>query len=217
VHCLLGVCDSLAEAHASGLIHRDIKPSNIFLCRRGLRHDCVKVLDFGLVTAATGAAAQESWKTASTQVAGTPAYMPPEIVEGGEVDGRADLYALGCVAYFLLSGRTVFESDSATAVVLQHLSEDPPPLRTKATQPVPAALEQLVHSCLEKNPARRPRSAAELRRLLQAVELESAWTEDAASAWWETMRRPEKLAAAPIDPSAVTASAPPTMREGPPR
>jgi eukaryotic-like serine/threonine-protein kinase len=227
VHCLVGVCDSLAEAHASGLIHRDIKPSNIFLCRRGLTYDRVKVLDFGLVTATARGDAQSgegrrgapmgSGEGVSPEVVGTPAYMAPEIIEGADViDGRADLYAVGCLAYFLLSGRAAFEGASATAVILQHISSEPPPLRTRATQPIPEALEQVVHACLAKDPARRPQSALELRGRLEAVMLDSIWNQDSARIWWEAVAAAGQKQAAAGD-LALAETTPQTVRPGPPR
>ena len=105
IHILRQVCESLEEAHASGLVHRDIKPANIHVGRLGLQQDFVKVLDFGLVKSVGRVTGEDSMATAAGLTPWTPAYMAPEIALGGEVDGRADLYALGCVAYYLLTGR----------------------------------------------------------------------------------------------------------------
>jgi serine/threonine-protein kinase len=127
IHILRQVCESLAEAHATGLVHRDIKPANIHVGRLGLTHDFVKVLDFGLVKSVAGPAGEDTLGTAVGLTPGTPAYMAPEMALGDEVDGRADLYALGCVAYFLLTGQVVFEGDNALQMVAKHLREAPVP------------------------------------------------------------------------------------------
>src|SRR5439155_13406932 len=123
VHLLLQICDSLADAHHAGLVHRDIKPANIYACKKGLKHDFVKVLDFGLVKSTWAEADDEiSNLTQEGAVPGTPGYIAPEVALGdGPVDGRADLYAVGCVAYWLLTGHRVFEGDSPMQVALQHV------------------------------------------------------------------------------------------------
>jgi serine/threonine-protein kinase len=178
-------CHSLAEAHAAGLVHRDVKPANLFVCRLGLDLDFVKVLDFGLVklTQANATGAEEL--TAEGGFAGTPAYIPPEVALGAEdVDGRADIYALGCVAYWLLTGQRVFESANAMQMVVDHVRTPPVPPSRRATQTIPAALEEIILRCLDKDPARRPPSAAELSRELAALDIESRWTEARARAWW---------------------------------
>ena len=119
VYILRQACESLAEAHARGIIHRDIKPDNIYLCRRALQHDVVKVLDFGLVKHLTPeTAAADARLTQPDSIAGTPAYLPPEIILGGVVDGRADIYALGCVAFWLLTGRPVFDAPTAAGLLV---------------------------------------------------------------------------------------------------
>ncbi len=130
------MCESLQEAHSLGLVHRDIKPANIHLGRVGLREDFVKVLDFGLVRSTTGPSA-ESLSNAAGMAAGTPAYMAPEMAHGLQVDGRADLYSLGCVAYFLLTGHLVFEGDTPLQTILQHLQNapEPPSRRTTSRHP----------------------------------------------------------------------------------
>src|SRR4051812_12095486 len=117
IHILRQVCESLEEAHVSGLVHRDIKPANIHVGRVGLRHDFVKVLDFGLVKSLAGPLIEDSMATASGLTPGTPAYMAPEMALGETVDGRADLYALGCVAYYLLTGRLVFEATTGLQLI----------------------------------------------------------------------------------------------------
>ncbi len=170
----------------AGLVHRDIKPANIHVGRLGLRHDFVKVLDFGLVKSVDGPdRAQDSLATAAGLTPGTPAYMAPEMAIGEPVDGRADLYALGCVAYYLLTGQLVFEADTALQVIAKHLREEPVPPSRRAAQPVPAAMDQLVLACLAKEPARRPRSAGELSAALGAIGGEP-WGRRPAMEWWRT-------------------------------
>jgi eukaryotic-like serine/threonine-protein kinase len=206
VHCLLQICDSLAEAHARGLVHRDIKPSNIYLCRRGLHHDVVKVLDFGLVKTQPDLVDRSGALTAEGTVQGTPAFAVPEILQRAEpIDGRADLYAVGCVAWWLLTGRLVFEADSAVMMVARHLNTEPPRLSDRADQPIPADLEALVHECLAKDPQQRPADAAELARRLAAVDIQPGWDQEAARAWWQA--HPGSGATGETaDPEAVTAA-----------
>ena len=134
VSILRQVCESLAEAHANGLVHRDIKPANIHIGTLGLREDFVKVLDFGLVRSMAGPS-QESLTDAAGLTPGTPAYMAPEMAQAGPVDGRADLYSLGCVAYYLLTGHLVFEGDTPLQTILQHVQQRPLP----PSQRIPAA------------------------------------------------------------------------------
>jgi len=205
VFLLRQVCDSLAEAHDSGLVHRDIKPSNIYVCKRASRYDCVKVLDFGLVKPTLPGQVGPAALTAQGSITGTPAFMVPEIIQGSkEVDGRADLYAVGCVAYWLISGRLVFEADNAMKMIVSHVSDEPVRLSARTEAPVPAALEQLVHDCLEKDPARRPQNARELAERLAAVDLGSAWTQERAKAWWEAQREPMRPDET-VDPLETTA------------
>jgi serine/threonine-protein kinase len=183
IHILRQVCESLEEAHASGLVHRDIKPANIHVGPVGLRHDFVKVLDFGLVKSVAGAAGDDSMATAAGLTPGTPAYMAPEMALGETVDGRADLYALGCVAYFLLTGRLVFEADSAFRLIAKHMQEAPVPPSRRTELDVGPALERAILACLAKRPEDRPQSAAELDRLLAGIEIEP-WSEEEATQWW---------------------------------
>jgi serine/threonine-protein kinase len=181
------VCESLAEAHEAGLIHRDIKPANVFLCRRGLVHDFVKVLDFGLVKAAAGSDRAATVLTQDNMATGTPAFMAPEIALGnGDLDGRTDLYALGCLGYWLVTGQFVFERGNAMQVMLAHAQQEPEPPSRRTEQPIPAAFEDLVMRCLEKDPGRRPAGADALRRGLEAVAFEPPWDRDTAERWWRT-------------------------------
>jgi serine/threonine-protein kinase len=187
VHILCQVCDSLDEAHAYGLVHRDIKPANLHIGRVGLREDFIKVLDFGLVKAVDRPDDGQSMATQANLTPGTPAYMSPELLSGAAIDGRADIYALGCVAYFLMSGSLVFEADSVMQMLVKHLSAAPIPLSQRTELPIAPALEQIVMACLAKDPADRPQSAEALSRLLAAVQIEP-WSEASAAAWWKLHR-----------------------------
>jgi serine/threonine-protein kinase len=167
VHILSQVCESLEEAHAAGLVHRDIKPANIHIGTLGVRRDFVKVLDFGLVKRGADSDITHSQQTMAGTAMGTPAYMAPESALGGEVDGRADLYALGCVAYYLLTGTLVFDEAGGLQTLVKRLNQDPLPPSTRTSLPVPADLEALVMACLAREPDARPASAAEVRAPLR--------------------------------------------------
>ncbi|HEX2220774.1 MAG TPA: serine/threonine-protein kinase [Gemmatimonadales bacterium] len=200
VHLLRQACSALQDAHANGLVHRDIKPANIVVSRAGTTFDFVKVLDFGLVKLdgarvadrkAIDLSADGSWS-------GTPGYMAPEVVLGaGDTDHRVDLYALGCVAYWLLTGTMVFTGENAVQVILQHAHADPKRPSQRTDRPIPPALEDLVMQCLEKDPARRPASAQVLCDGLDAVPLASSWTAERAEQWWAT-HRPRARDARPV-------------------
>ncbi len=140
------------------------------------------MLDFGLVKPVTGAS-EDSLATAAGLTPGTPAYMAPEIALQETVDGRADLYALGCVAYHMLTGRLVFEAATAFQQVAKHIQEQPAPLSARTQAPVVPALERVVLACLAKRPDERPASAAELDRMLAESGV-GPWTEADARAWW---------------------------------
>ena len=183
IHILRQVCESLEEAHASGLVHRDIKPANIHVGRLGLRQDFVKVLDFGLVKSVGSLTGEDSMATAAGLTPGTPAYMAPEIALGQEVDGRADLYALGCVAYYLLTGRLVFEGTTSLQVIAKHLQQVPVPPSQRTELEIDPTLERLVLSCIAKNPEDRPQTAAELDRELGEIQTEP-WSQEEAQRWW---------------------------------
>ncbi len=185
VYLLRQACHSLGEAHQRGMIHRDVKPANLYTCRLGPDHDFVKVLDFGLVKSTDDAFPGATELTAAGVVTGTPAFIPPEAATGqGGLDGRADLYALGCVAYWLLTGKHVFEGDTPMAVVLDHVRTPPVPPSRRTEIEVPADLEALILSCLAKEPADRPASTTELSRLLADTGLDGAWGAEEAAAWW---------------------------------
>jgi serine/threonine-protein kinase len=195
VHVLRQICHSLSEADARGLVHRDIKPANIFLCRYGEDHDFVKVLDFGLVKAlrdgGDGGDAADSGTalTRENAIHGTPAFIAPEQALGRtELDGRVDLYATGCVAYWLLTGQLVFTADTPMGLLMKHVHEPATPPSTRTELPVPPSLDRLVLSCLAKDPKDRPQSARELMRSLRDVEGAGQWTEDKAREWWQRHR-----------------------------
>ena len=185
--------ESLQEAHDMGLIHRDVKPSNVYIARLGPLTDFVKVLDFGLVKAMAGPEAKSA--STRTQTAGTPAFMAPEQVRGEEVDARTDIYGLGCVAYFLLTGTLVFDRPGAMAIAMAHLAEQPEPPSRRSEIPIPASLERVVLKCLAKNPNDRPQSAGELNALLDACTDVPRWTQGDADLWW-ALHRPEALSKA---------------------
>jgi len=189
IHLLRQVGHSLADAHARGLVHRDIKPANIYVCRMGLEYDFVKVLDFGLVKFNDKSAPvpQETMLTASNTTTGTPAFMAPEVILGQtDVDRRADVYALGCVAYYLLTGQFVFEADTPMKMFLQHVQERPVPPSQRTELPIPREIDELVLACLEKDPAKRPQSAEQLLRLVRQCRSGQSWDHDTARSWWQT-------------------------------
>ncbi len=170
VHILRQVCESLEEAHDAGLVHRDIKPANIHLGRVGREPDFVKVLDFGLVKSVEGTGGDDPLATIAGMTLGTPAYMAPEMVQSETIDGRADLYSLGCVAYFLLTGELVFQGDTAIQTMFMHMQQEPVPPSARTKNPIPPALERLILTCLAKHPGERPASAADLAAELDQVE-----------------------------------------------
>jgi serine/threonine-protein kinase len=198
IHLLVQACDSLAEAHAVGLVHRDVKPANIISCHWGLKWDFVKVLDFGLVKA-IWSMGEEAQLSSEGMITGTPAYIAPEAALGGRaIDARVDLYGLGCVAYWLLTGERLFVGRTPVEVLLHHVKTPPIPPSERVGREIPSDLEALVLMCLAKEPGERPPSAEWLATRL--VECESAvlWTPERARVWWEQNRR-----AAPV-PAAVT-------------
>jgi serine/threonine protein kinase len=186
IHVLRQVCGSLQEAHERGLIHRDIKPANIMLCERGGMRDVVKVLDFGLVKAEQPV---DSVKlTRANALTGTPLYLPPEAAtDPGSVDARSDLYALGAVAYFMLTGQPVFRGRSIVEIVTQHMTAAPT-APSEIEESVPTDLEEIVLQCLEKDPDARPKGAAELSERLAKCAAASEWTQPAAKKWWDENR-----------------------------
>ena len=189
MYLLRQVCHSLAEAHARGMVHRDIKPANIFVCRMGLEFDFVKVLDFGLVQTRRADPATVKTETLLTaqQLIGTPAYMAPEIILGrDDVDRRADVYAIGCVAFYLLTGTRVFQDGNQMQVLVDHVHAEPVPPSSRLAAPLPREVDALVLECLRKDPAARPPDAQALLERITAYNLSGRWNNDQARAWWQT-------------------------------
>jgi len=188
---LLGqVCRSLEDAHDNGMIHRDVKPANIFVCKLGPDHDFIKVLDFGLVKET--ATSTDAGLTAAGVVAGTPAFMAPEVATGSAPVGPAtDIYMLGCVGYWLLTGEQVFEGQTPLSIISQHISAVPVPVSRRTEMTVPSGLEDLIMQCLAKEPGQRPQSAHEVYRRLMAFNLDRPWTRERALRWWQTHRPTE--------------------------
>ena len=185
VYILRQICHSLSEAESRALVHRDIKPSNIFLCRYGEDHDFVKVLDFGIAKTLHEPSREQTALTMPNVIQGTPAFIAPEQAMGSaDVDTRADIYATGCVAYWLLTGELVFTADTAMKLVLAHLETPPEPPSSRTEIPIPKALEALVLSCLAKDRKHRPQSARDLLQQLDAVALRQPWTDLRAREWW---------------------------------
>ncbi len=225
IRLLIQACQSLAEAHEAGLLHRDIKPANLFVCRIADEVDVLKVLDFGIVhtmndpidSVQTVALEPASLVTPSGRltmvgaVVGTPGYIPPEQAFGMKIDGRSDLYALACVAWWLLTAtevysRAVEEHDTIRA----HVSEPVPALRPKVSGWLPPDLEAVILSCLAKAPEDRPADARELIKRLRAIDVpaEHAWTDDKATSWWVNFKPSN---ATTLQPDAATSIAPRTI------
>jgi serine/threonine protein kinase len=182
VYLLRQACESLSDAHASNLIHRDIKPANLYLCAIGRKVDFIKVLDFGLVRDL----ASDVRLTGAGFVPGTPAYVAPETAAKNVVDARSDIYALGCVAYWMLTGRLVFEAQTAAGMMAAHIRDQAPPPSRRTELAVPPELDDLVLACLAKEPSDRPQTAQELRERLDAIPFAERWNQDRARAWWNT-------------------------------
>lgn len=193
-YLLRQVCLSLMEAHAVGLIHRDIKPANIYVCRKGLEYDYVKVLDFGLVRELDQKTSSKLTREGVTT--GTPSFMAPEVATcEHDLDARADIYALGCVAYWLLTGLDVFEGNTPLQVAVKHVNQPPVPPSERARVDVPEALEQLIMRCLEKSPEQRPHSMGAVLEHLDEHDLSLSWSSEVAEAWWHAN-------AAQVEPSS---------------
>jgi eukaryotic-like serine/threonine-protein kinase len=189
LHLLAQVCDGIAEAHERGLVHADIKPANLFTCRMGLEYDFAKVLDFGL-TQPEKNSVLDIERSPDGRAWATPAYIAPEMILGkAGIDRRTDVYALGCVAYFLLTGQLVFEADTSTGIMSQHLHTEPDPPSKRTECAIPRAVDDLILSCLQKDPMRRPPGAADLKRRIARVR-SGVWDQAMAKRWWE-MHLPE--------------------------
>jgi tRNA A-37 threonylcarbamoyl transferase component Bud32 len=198
VYWLRQICQSLGEAHDAGLVHRDIKPSNLYVCRYGRDDDFIKVLDFGLVHCRSSPDRSEMTLTAGGCVVGTPAYIAPELAMGkNPIDARVDLYSLGCVAYFLLTGKAVFEAPSPIEMMIQHVQRAARPPSEASSLGVPAELDRIVLACLAKSPSERPQNADELAELLDGCVLPTPWTQKRARAWWDEHAALRRSSAAP--------------------
>ena len=186
IYLLRQVSHSLADAHARGMVHRDIKPANIYICRMGLDYDFAKVLDFGLVKIKKHAAGADTLTTMEHTTTGTPAYMAPETILGDvDVDRRADVYALGCVAYFLLTGELVFDADTSMKMLMHHLNTPPVPPSQRTELPIPRELDDLVLACLQKDPNQRPQNAGELFQMASNCRACEGWNQEQARRWWD--------------------------------
>jgi serine/threonine-protein kinase len=185
VHVLRQVSEALAEAHRSGLIHRDVKPANILLSERGGRPDFAKVLDFGLVKSLSSA---NAGTTERNVILGTPYYMAPEAVRSPDlIDARSDLYSLGATAYFLLTGKAVFEGTSAD-ILASLLRDRPQPPSQRLGRPIPASLEELLLKTLAKHPDERPENMEAFGAALASCRDVEPWSEADAATWWRSRR-----------------------------
>ncbi|TWU44192.1 Serine/threonine-protein kinase PknB [Novipirellula aureliae] len=200
IQILLQMCGSLFEAHSQGLVHRDIKPANIMLNRRGCEPDVVKVLDFGLVKAVDQTDGEN--KAQQGSMSGTPLYMSPESIQAPmTVDARSDIYAVGAVGYFLLTGRSVFEANGIVELCQKHIDESPVAPSKRANIQVSGQLEDAIMSCLEKSRAKRPQTARDLSVLISKCETTSRWTIEDADRWWGRHERGSQTSTP--NPSAV--------------
>jgi serine/threonine-protein kinase len=191
IRILQHACHSLGEAHARGMVHRDVKPSNIFTCRLGLNVDFVKVLDFGLVKMdpSTGSdlGVTAALLTQPEIATGTPAYMAPEVALGeGPVDRRIDIYSLGCVGYWLLTGKLVFEAETPVKTMLRHIQSEPVPPSQVSELEIPEQLDRIILQCLAKKPEDRPNDAILLSCALDSVPVREKWSARRAEEWWDT-------------------------------
>lgn len=212
IHLLEQAAGSLAEAHDAGLIHRDIKPGNILVVDRGGISDLVKVVDFGLVKdvgmRARGGATSEPPLTMANTITGTPLYMAPETVSAPEtVDARTDLYALGAVGYWLLTGTHVFSGSSILEVCARHLHSVPDPPSTRLDAPVSSDLETVLLACLAKRPEDRPASAHVLRERLHACAAAGRWTNARAAQWWAAHRHELRSGGAGVSAASAAVDA----------
>jgi serine/threonine-protein kinase len=194
VHLMYQSAESLSEAHHNGLVHRDIKPSNLYISRMGIRADFLKVLDFGLVKSLDAEASGETKLTAEGTTTGTPAFMAPEMALGkGGVDGRSDIYALGCVAYWLLTGELVFQGETPMEIVVNHVKTEPTPPSQRTELPIPEYLEKTIMSCLAKDPEQRPQSMDQLSLMLDECAVAMKWTQAKAAEWWDSHFPPQQV------------------------
>lgn len=184
-YLLAQACDSLYEAHEVGLIHRDIKPANLFSCRRGNQYDVVKVLDFGLVKPFMESTSDSQLLTGDGGLAATPAYTSPEsVLDPTALDGRSDIYLLGCVAYWLQTGSAPFEADTSFKMITKHAGAAPIPPSQRTEIDVDSELEAIILQCMEKDPNDRPADACKLRAALLPIAARG-WDAERSRTWWE--------------------------------
>jgi serine/threonine protein kinase len=201
IRILQQVCGSLYEAHTQGLVHRDIKPANVMLTRRGGEPDVVKVLDFGLVKSISDE--QSTSHGAAGALTGTPLYMSPESIQTPlGVDHRSDIYAVGAVGYFLLTGQPVFQAQNLADLCQQHIDARPMPPSQRLGRAVCSELENAILACLEKSRAKRPQTARDLAHMLSRSPQAGSWTPEEADAWWNRHERGEPTP--PADPGKKT-------------
>jgi serine/threonine-protein kinase len=185
IHILQQVCAALAEAHARDIVHRDIKPENIMVCRHGGAYDFVKILDFGLVKHISEKHSRDLTRT--LRILGTPLYMAPERLRNpADVDARADIYAVGALAFLMLTGRKLFESSDDLELTSKILNEEPPRASASAPQPIPMELDLIITACVEKKRELRPQRVADLAEAFDALAAEHRWTQRDAQEWWQT-------------------------------
>ncbi|WP_153557537.1 serine/threonine protein kinase [Roseimaritima sediminicola] len=222
VHLLSQLCGSLAEAHDRGLVHRDIKPANLLVSAPPAPSDLLKVVDFGLVKDTINIDSSAVTKVES--LTGTPLYMSPEAIRNAtRVDARSDIYSVGAVGYYLLCGQHLFRADSAVDICMLQVGTMPPRPSKRLGSAVPADLEDLVMQCLQKSADRRPQTAREVARQLQACRDVPAWTAQDAERWWTSVSGPGRAAdsgrrattrrAGPAPAAAVEGAAPPTLMD----
>ncbi|NLF09776.1 MAG: serine/threonine protein kinase, partial [Pirellulaceae bacterium] len=193
IYLLRQACEALAEAHAVGLIHRDIKPGNIFVAQRGGVHDVAKLLDFGLVKPILEE--EPLHLTAEGAITGSPLFISPEQALGElRPDGRSDIYSLGAVAYFMLTGLPPFAGDRAIKVIFAH-AHDPVVPPTEHNPNIPDDLEAVVLRCLEKNPADRFQNAMEMAEALAGCRSADGWDRRQAAQWWSEREQAEPVGA----------------------
>jgi serine/threonine-protein kinase len=198
VHIVGQAARALAEAHELGIVHRDVKPENLFLTSLGGEHDFVKVLDFGIAKVAV----TDATATGTGWVLGTPAYISPEAAAGMTADARADVYGLGAVLYFLLSGSAPFERENVAAVIAAHVSEPPEPPSSRLGQPLPRDLESIVLRALAKDPAQRYPTATAFALALASCDLAGKWTFGEAHAATMSSRPPPPSSTESVAPEA---------------
>jgi len=207
VHILLQICDSLSEAHMLGLIHRDIKPGNVFLCDRGGIPDCVKVLDFGLVQEYRAENRQQMNLAGRDVLEGTPWFMPPEAIRDSiSSDPRSDLYSVGALAYYLLTGAYAYNGETVREIHEKQLAGPPPAPSQQANHAISHELDAIVLCCLSASPEQRPQSTRELRARLLATPHVTEWTVQDQFAWWEQFHRQPEMRSLKVDANTPMAT-----------